>query len=653
MELGFLLPVAVGVLCHQVLSLRFGNKISSAECTLISLLLMGVVVVVGVQLLSALHALNGAGFVLVWLTTGMAVLAAAYRLPRISTIREKITLLAAIRAADYESRLMALVIYGFATVLGLVAAYAIPNNWDSMGYHLARVAYWRQYSSISFFATNNPRQNNMGPFAEWAILQLSYLQGHIVLANTIQWVSYLGCILTVSEMCRLMGGNPRERMITAFFCATLFMAILQATSTQNDLVESFWLALTAYGCVRSIVIPSWTSTTILGTALGLALLTKTTTLFFATPLVLWFIFSSFSKGWKNLGLKLAFTGALVISLNAGHFLRNMATAGSPFGPNGKNGHEYTNEIHNPAAIFSNIVRNLALHGQILHHGSGMTTAVVVKLHRWLGLDPFDPRTTWVMEHENLLVSPGNEDGCAMLVQLAIILIGSVWIVCIGRRQYSALYYGLIGSVLAGAFLFCFVLKWQIWHARLHLPLFVLASPLAAAFMEREMNTYVRRGLLIVMFLGAARYVAFNPYRPAFGHQNVFMTKAEDQRYHVDPARQEPYTKSLRILEAAKVRSVGLVSDDSWEYSLLDPKEDGYAAPFTIDHVLVEGAYARFEKPECPDAIICIDKPPAATITVNGREYKSVYQSILPEGLLNIGVFLPESANGTPARPITR
>src|SRR5262245_26872595 len=34
-----------------------------------------------------------------------------------------------------------------------------PNNWDSMHYHLARAAAWRQQGSLAYFPTHNAIQN--------------------------------------------------------------------------------------------------------------------------------------------------------------------------------------------------------------------------------------------------------------------------------------------------------------------------------------------------------------------------------------------------------------------------------------------------------------------------------------------------------------
>ena len=50
--------------------------------------------------------------------------------------------------------------------------------------------------------------------------------------------------------------------------------------------------------------------------------------------------------------------------------------------------------------------------------------------------------------------------------------------------------GLLSLVAAGFVLFAFYLKWTPWHARLHLPLFLLACPVIHLFMHRGHGGHV-------------------------------------------------------------------------------------------------------------------------------------------------------------------
>jgi len=152
---------------------------------------------------------------------------------------------------------MLLVIVIYATTLLLVGLFATPNNYDSMTYHLARIAHWQQDQSIAFYGTNIPRQNFMSPWAEWLMFQLILLQGDDQLVNLVQGFSYIGCMIAASLITELLGGTRRDAIFAAFFIATLPAATFEATSTQNDLVMSFWLLCCVYACLKLWSQPGW------------------------------------------------------------------------------------------------------------------------------------------------------------------------------------------------------------------------------------------------------------------------------------------------------------------------------------------------------------------------------------------------------------
>ena len=55
----------------------------------------------------------------------------------------------------------------------LVCLASPPNNWDSMTYHLARVANWIDHHSVRHYPTHILRQLYMGPWAEFTYTVLT------------------------------------------------------------------------------------------------------------------------------------------------------------------------------------------------------------------------------------------------------------------------------------------------------------------------------------------------------------------------------------------------------------------------------------------------------------------------------------------------
>ena len=67
-----------------------------------------------------------------------------------------------------------------------------PYNWDSMTYHLPRIAYWAQNRSVEHYATNCVRQVSSPVLAEFVNLHVYVLsRGHDWFFNLLQGMSYL------------------------------------------------------------------------------------------------------------------------------------------------------------------------------------------------------------------------------------------------------------------------------------------------------------------------------------------------------------------------------------------------------------------------------------------------------------------------------
>src|SRR6266853_1806931 len=62
-----------------------------------------------------------------------------------------------------------------AVATGVIAWVAPPNTYDSMAYHMARVAHWAADGTVADYQTNILRQLYLPPWSEFAVLQLLVL----------------------------------------------------------------------------------------------------------------------------------------------------------------------------------------------------------------------------------------------------------------------------------------------------------------------------------------------------------------------------------------------------------------------------------------------------------------------------------------------
>ena len=162
---------------------------------------------------------------------------------------------------------------GFA-LLAYLAVRVPSNNWDSMTYHMSRVGYYLQQSSLAHFQTPNVRQTEF-PFAdELLILWTVVFLRDELLANLVQWMAALATAVVAAEAALACGVSRSAALFTAFVFLTLPQVIFQATTTQNDLLVTWFALATLLYLLRSAGHPRELG--LAAVACGLALGTKNT-----------------------------------------------------------------------------------------------------------------------------------------------------------------------------------------------------------------------------------------------------------------------------------------------------------------------------------------------------------------------------------------
>jgi hypothetical protein len=231
-----LLPILALVLLIPILG-RTGR--TWRQSVLAAAVVWGVWLTAGTEVLSALRLLS-TGSVTAWWTVTVIILGVAVTTQRCVPIAVGND--ASVRTRIPERRLAGGLVFILLTTL-TVALVAPPNTFDSMTYHMSRVMHWIENRSVVHYPTHIGRQLYLAPGAEFAILHLQLLTGGDRFANLVQWLGMAGSLVGVSLIARELGGGPFAQLFVAVTAATLPMGILQASSTQNDYVVSFWLAM--------------------------------------------------------------------------------------------------------------------------------------------------------------------------------------------------------------------------------------------------------------------------------------------------------------------------------------------------------------------------------------------------------------------------
>ncbi|MEM7584320.1 MAG: glycosyltransferase family 39 protein, partial [Acidobacteriota bacterium] len=499
-------------------------------------------------------------------------------------------------------------------LIGGIAWIAAPNTWDSMTYHLPRIMHWEQNQTLASYATHEPRQLYMSPWAEIAAAQFQILLGGDRFANLIQWFSMAGSLLATWVLVGQLGGGTPARVLGVLAGVTIPMGLLQAVSTQTDHVVAFYILATLVllrDAARSDDRTSWWGA---AASTGLAALTKATAYVFLAPFLAAFVgYVLWRRRRAAWGPLVAF-GVIVLLVNLGHYSRNVRLYGSPLTPVGLGEyHEYANQSHSPATLISNVVRSAAVHlNPPAPRFVEASFEAIEHLHQWLEIDASDPRSTWagmrfqptpVRIHEDF--SGNFFHGLLVLGVLALAGFSGRL-----RREHPALI-AYAGMICLSFLLFAGYLKWAPWHARLHLSLFWLWAPaLGVVWCWRSARLSV--AIALVLLAQAVPFVGANPLHPLWGTHSIFTTPRGHQLFLERPLLGEFTRGASRRIARSGCRAVGLsLPPDAWEYPLwvlLRQEIDGSsdAPPLRLESLEPTQASRRFAAPGFrPCAVICL------------------------------------------------
>ena len=407
-------------------------------------------------------------------------------------------------------------------VTAVVAWLTPPQTWDSLNYHLSRVAHWAQDRAVRHFATGIGVQNSMPPGAEMAILQFYVLAGGDRLANFVQWFSMIGSLVGVSLVAMQLGAGLVGQIVATLFAATIPMGIVQASNTMTDYVVALWMICIASESLH-LLTDSDRSGSLVFTSLaaGLALVTKPTALAYLLPfaVLVAILLLRRTSLWKSLlwGLMAIF---IVAALNGGHFMRNYNLYGHPVGP-AKRIEEHAIKRYEPRVFLSNLLRNASLQaGSPFPVLNKMVYVSVLKVHIKMGIGVSDPDTTATgsfnvgrpSTHEDLVGNP---------LQALLILILFFLILVVRRiRNTSTLMYVI---TVATTFLtFSLLFKWQIFGSRYHLPFFVLFAPAVGFSLSRLLSPNVARIIVLILAVTSWPWLVSINSRPLIPTENSYV-----------------------------------------------------------------------------------------------------------------------------------
>ncbi|MER7440350.1 hypothetical protein [Micromonospora avicenniae] len=584
------------------------------------------------------------------------------------------------RTASRGERLLAGGVAGLLLIELVVALLAEPNNFDSQTYHLPKVERWVLQGGLEFWPTAIHRQVTIPPGAEYLLLHLRLLTGGDGLYNLVQWGAGVLCLLAAARIAAQLGGGRRAQLLTAFILATTPMVVLQATSTQTDLVVAAWVACAATLALDGLHRRTGLGTLLgLGAATGLTAVTKTSGLIGVGPLlVLWGlaqlrlarrpeaarsaasseVTDAAHPPARTVGVARTVGASALILLVAatvvGPFLARVTVEfGHPLGPP-RLRESIPMERHDPLAILVNGLRiaHTAFDTPLAPVRS-ITAAAIINGAEAVGVDPQDREITFGRE---IFPEPSwypDEDRVAFPLAGALALLGAVFALARPWRispDRAGSLRGYAAVVTATVALHVAMIKWQPWGNRLLLYALVMAVPLAGVWLDAVFRGRVgsagapgRRSIaalaavtvLATSALAGLLAVSYGFPRRLVGSGSVFTTAEWDTRFLRRPQWTDEFRWAAEAVRDSGARRIGLVEqNDNWEYPwwLLLRDADGRPPELVaLQSVLPERPPVE---PSSVDAIVCTG-PRAACVRLVPPgwqvEYRNYVGYALPPG----------------------
>jgi hypothetical protein len=544
-----------------------------------------------------------------------------------------------------------------------------PSNGDSLVYHLPRVEHWLQNRTIAHFPTHYLALVELAPLHELSMAHLHLLAGTDRLDGFVQLSAYVVCIAAASELARLLGGGTRAQVLSAVVAATIPAALLEGTSTQNNLFGAAIGAALLVGVLGWDPAGRWApQAAFLGLSTGLAYLAKGTVLALIGPAALLLGAFALADERRHAGrvpvarIAASVTSAALMAAVAAlpFVLRNVELFDGPTGPVSES---TITQDPTPAERAANVVRSIGANYWIGDDDSGFEAyvrdamfAVGRRAFDALDVDAADPRLTL-----------GGGDGDAFAVRdyrrmqrieefganpwhlTAAVVAGGVLIVGAirdaGRRRVAAMAIGLAGGYIA----FTASARWSPFASRYLVAWFVAASPLIGLVLarwHRAVATVVASALVVAALPPLLRNVArplVDPLRFESPLHAYF--RPSDEPQWPEPAA---YDAVARAVTATSCRDVGMGNWILFEYPLwvaLDFHD--YEGELRAVGVINESAVLAGDRP--PPCLVVQEERPGQTVVDDGLtqfRFDDLVLSVTEEHVADVQRSITQQAPGS-------
>lgn len=553
------------------------------------------------------------------------------------------------------------------SITWIVAIVAIPNNQDSLSYHLSRLGYWIQQGNVAHYASHIERSISFSPFSEYVHLHSFLLSGSERYFQLLQWGCLLGILAVISMIIRLFSKSlvarrtvartPEALRIGLCFAATLPIVVLESMTTQNDLVVAFFILATTFFVFDYTQNNLLASLYLIPLCCAVGMMTKGTFLFYALPFGCYLLISMLRKqaarrpASRRPSLRTHIAGfvaaslILTLALNVPYWYRTNEIFGSPIGTISAGN---KNTFTGPADYVSSVSKHVLLHLGFVSPGNRYNDFLLNQLknlHGVMGVPLDIPRLGMPFKMNKLNF---NEDFAHNFFGIWLIFL-SIPLLFFARLPKAAKWYCWL--TFLSFLIFCFFISYQTYGSRLHIPFFLLAAPVIGIAYGTVLPAWATKLLPFLLWMAALPFALLSSAHPLLStkwffeeifppinsalHLNVRIDGAnlnlkQESVLYTSPGRlfwgdHWPETEALlQQVNALNPQKIGFIFTEAsfdYAYQFLLRKPGRQFA-----HVRVGNASGALEDPRFQPDVIIAEKSEGPGFDYHGKTYRLALES---------------------------
>lgn len=527
-----------------------------------------------------------------------------------------------------EMYLMAILLFMFACVL-YIAYITEPYNWDSMTYHMARLANWAQNESVLPYATHIDRQVGSTTMASYVCLYVYLLSGkRDLLLGLVQCFSYGIDAYMVYAIANKCGVQKKYSLLGSILFMALPIAFAESSTTQNDLFATMWLLFFVYLIIDYIRIDmplkwdkeSCKKTLWLASCLALGYLSKPSVCFAMVIALFWTLIQVIRRKDKlHVVIKMLSVSVITcVFFLLPSWIINFSVWGK-ISPDNVGARQLIGTL-NYKYVFINFLKNFTynLGNSFIPNFKDSLGSVLYVISDAIGVE-MDART--ISEDGRAYGFSSYPYGCdtalnplcLLLAILLFVLLLFTWKKQISlKRQYCL--FAMLAYVV-----FCCFLRWESFISRYMLSYFAILCPLIVIQLEFWADRMRSKNIFFIAFV----IMFFGNF--GLDLYNYHIENPGTYFYHQGEL-ESGFEEVCERIVAEEYKKIGvIVGTNSYEYPLWATlREYSSDFDFEIKHILVENSLSKYEDKEFePDCIFVLDYNQEDTIEWNERMYQKL------------------------------